>query len=208
MTTSKDNEWQRKSSDVFWGEIAPCDHVLQIYENDESFIDVLAGFVGGGINAGDSVIVIATENHLISLEKRLESFGIHIVPLVADLRYIPLSAEQTLEKFMVNGWPDEHLFLQTVSGILKKAKCKNRRVRAFGEMVALLWSKGLNGATVQLEHLWNRFREQEEFCLFCAYPRIGFTQSLPAAVQDICCTHSKLIDGATASMTEVVYLNN
>jgi NAD(P)H-hydrate repair Nnr-like enzyme with NAD(P)H-hydrate epimerase domain len=51
-------------SEIFWGEIAPCDHVLQIYEDDDIFLDALTGFVGGGINAGDAVIVIATATHL------------------------------------------------------------------------------------------------------------------------------------------------
>jgi len=28
---------------VFWGEISPCDHIVQIYEDDDSSIDLLNG---------------------------------------------------------------------------------------------------------------------------------------------------------------------
>jgi hypothetical protein len=35
--------------EVFWGEIAPCDHLVQIYEQEAAFMDSLEGFVGGGI---------------------------------------------------------------------------------------------------------------------------------------------------------------
>jgi len=27
------SDWQQSKADIFWGEIAPCDHVVQIYEN-------------------------------------------------------------------------------------------------------------------------------------------------------------------------------
>ncbi len=40
------NDWTVASEQIFWGEIAPCDHVVQIYENDEAFLDMLKGFVG------------------------------------------------------------------------------------------------------------------------------------------------------------------
>src|SRR5206468_1066853 len=132
MNTIENNEWKRTGTDIFWGEIAPCDHVVQIYENDGVFLDALAGFVGGGINQNECVIVIATETHLKALNMRLKSFGVNTETLINDDRYIPLNAEQTLSKFMVDGWPDENLFNKTVSEIIYKAGCRNRRVRAFG----------------------------------------------------------------------------
>jgi hypothetical protein len=198
--------WKISDAQVFWGEIAPTDHVVQIYDNEEVFIDTLAGYVGGGISTSDSVILIATQKHLASIERRLESFGIHVFHLIADNRYIPLDAEETLSKFMVNGWPDEELFLKTIASVLEKAKQNDRKIRAFGEMVALLWEQGLSGATVQLEHLWNNLAEREDFCLFCAYPKSGFTQDPVEAVKEICCTHSKVINGSIPSLKEILYI--
>ncbi len=61
--------------DVFWGEIAPCEHVVQIYENDENFLDLLSGFVSGGVNAGECAVVIATAAHLAALDQRLAALG-------------------------------------------------------------------------------------------------------------------------------------
>jgi hypothetical protein len=29
---SKVNEWENSNVQIFWGEIAPCDHLVQIYE--------------------------------------------------------------------------------------------------------------------------------------------------------------------------------
>jgi len=201
------NEMQLTRSEIFWGEIAPCDHVVQIYENDGIFLDALTGFIGGGINAGDAVIVIATDAHLKALHARLRSYGLHVDSLVSEDRYIPLNAEETLAKFMVNDWPDEILFMQTVSNLLERAGKKNRRIRAFGEMVALLWAQGHNGATLQLEHLWNKFSKQAQFCLFCAYPKTGFTEDMKDSILDICGCHSRVLEGSKSSVTEIIYHN-
>ncbi|MDO3628712.1 MEDS domain-containing protein [Mucilaginibacter sp. BT774] len=207
MIYPTDTYWKKSRADIFWAEIAPCDHVVQIYENQDVFLDSLSGFVGGGINAGECVIVIATAVHLHALKDKLESFGIKVDSLIDDDRFIAVDAEETLAKFMVDGWPNEELFIKTVSKLIDKAGLKQRRVRAFGEMVAVLWAQGNAGATVNLEYLWNRFCEKQSFCLFCAYPKSGFTHDINQSIDDICGCHSKMIDGNQQSLTHVLYKN-
>lgn len=197
--------WHKTSNQVFWGEIAPCEHVVQIYENDDVFLDLLCGFVSGGINVGESVVVIATEGHLKSLDDRLEAMGYRVSHLISKHQYIRLNAEETLARFMVNDWPDQNLFNHVVSEVIERAKADDRKVRAFGEMVAILWAKGQVGATMRLEQLWNKFCENEAFCLFCAYPQSGFTQDASESVMHICGAHSKMIAGVGKSTTEVFY---
>jgi hypothetical protein len=199
------NNWQQANPEVFWGEIAPCEHVIQVYENDDIFLDTLAKFAAVGIKSGECVIIIATQNHLQSLYFRLARYTINLQELIADEQYIPLEAEKTLDQFMVNGWPDEELFEQTISAIIERGSCKNRRIRVFGEMVALLWGKGKTGATVQLEHLWNRLCEQNELTLFCAYPKVGFTNDINNSMQTLCECHSKIIDGSEITPIGVLY---
>jgi hypothetical protein len=199
-------DWKNSKADVFWGELAPCDHVLQIYENESVFIDALAGFVGGGINSNDACVVIATPGHIAALEDCLISYGVSIPNLIADDRYFPLDAEELLSKFMIDGWPDATAFNRVISSLLSKARGKNnRKIRAFGEMVAILWAQGNSGATVNLEHLWNKFSEKEAFCLFCAYPKIGFTEQIADSIQHICSAHSKMINGGVKQLTEIFY---
>jgi hypothetical protein len=207
MESQKTNnhDWASAPEQIFWGEIAPCDHVVQIYENDEAFLTILTGFASSGINAHESVVVIATEVHLTALNKRLTELGYEISDLIQRNQYIPLDAEVTLSKFMVNDWPDEHLFGLVVKNILSQAKGHGGRVRAFGEMVAILWAKGYVGATVRLEHLWNKFCENETFCLFCAYPQSGFTQDAHESIRHICGAHSKMISGEVNRSKSILY---
>lgn len=199
------DSWKKSNLQIFWGEIAPCDHVVQIYENDKVFMNSLEGFVGSGFIAGDSVIIIATPEHLSILEKRLKNQGFDLDTLTALDRYIPLNAQETLSKFFVSKWPDETLFNEFVEKLLTRAQKNNGKVRAFGEMVALLWEKGYNGATVQLENLWNQLQKKDKFTLFCAYPKIGFTQDARDSLETICCSHTKVIDGKAKPSTEVYY---
>jgi hypothetical protein len=188
-------------AEVFWGEIAPSDHLVQIYEDDRAFMDTLEGFVIGGLRAGESVITIATKVHQKRLDERLALRGVDVATARALDNYISADAEETLSRFMVSGWPNERLFQEAVTELLSRARKGNRKVRAFGEMVAVMWARGQNGATVRLEHLWHSFCQAESFSLFCAYPRSGFTQNAVASIQEICAAHSKVVSGNPPSIS-------
>ncbi len=205
MTNINTGTWESSNLQVFWGEVAPCDHIVQIYENDSLFLGALEGFIGSGFLAGDAVIIIATTEHLEEIQRRLIHQGFNVGLLAARNQYITIEAEEMLSRFMINNWPDETLFLEAVTSLLQRAQQNNRKVRAFGEMVALLWQQGFNGATVQLENLWNKLQKKNEFTLFCAYPRIGVTQDMHASMEKICCEHNKIIDGSPRPSTEIYY---
>jgi hypothetical protein len=195
--------WKRAGMDVFWGEIAPCDHILQIYETDLEFITTLESFVTTGFDAGESVVVIATPEHLKALNLRLREKNHDLFSLSLQDQYIPMAADDVLAQFLINDWPDENLFYHLLTNLLLRARKKGRPVRAFGEMVAVLWSRGLSGATVRLEHLWSRYCEQEEFSLFCAYPKSGFTNDPITSINEICRCHSKVVAVREAEQQEL-----
>jgi MEDS: MEthanogen/methylotroph, DcmR Sensory domain len=179
---------------AFWAELSACEHFVQVYESDNVFLATLANFICGGLERGDAAIVIATEAHREALEARLVASGIDVDTCIDEDRYIALDAEQTLGRFMVNGWPDEDLFVSVIQGILRQARGSEARdVIAFGEMVALLWARGYSEATVRLEHLWQEICEKKLFQLFCAYPKIGFTEDPAVSIARLCDLHSKVL---------------
>jgi hypothetical protein len=159
------------SVQTFWGEIAPSEHIAQFYEHDGVLLDILTEFIGAGLKAGESVIVIATRAHFEALDQRLNSTGVNVAMTRLLDQYITLIADEALDKFMVNHWPDDRLFSDLVMGLIERARANGRPVRAFGEMVALLWARGDTAATIRLEHLWNSVSKSQTFSLFCAYSR-------------------------------------
>ncbi|HET6567748.1 MAG TPA: MEDS domain-containing protein [Rhodothermales bacterium] len=192
-TTDTTGSRQVNGPEIFWGEITPCEHLVQIYEDDGVFLDALEGFAAAGIKDGDAVVILATPVHLKGLEDRLRACGVDVDLAHSQGQYVPLDAEETLSKFMIEEWPDEDRFRQVITDLIARARSNGRQVRVFGELVAILWAQGRNGATVRLEHLWHALCESEAFPLFCAYPRIGFTQDASASIREICETHSRVI---------------
>ena len=56
MTRIYYDEAKRSRPDIFRGEIAACEHLVQIYQDEGVFMDSLEAFVAGGLKRGDSVI--------------------------------------------------------------------------------------------------------------------------------------------------------
>jgi hypothetical protein len=182
-----------RPSQTFWAEMSACEHFVQIYEADDVFMDTLAGFIGGALAQGHAAVVIATSAHRSELDRRLTIMGLNVEATKSNEQFLSLDAEETLTMFMVDGWPDDDKFTEVVRSILQRAGRDGRKVRAFGEMVALMWALGYCAATVRLEHLWHRLCEKESFSLFCAYPKSGFTENPSESIARVCAAHSKVL---------------
>ena len=179
---------------VFWGEMSPCAHSVQIYGNDAVFLEMLSQFAASGVRHGEAVIVIATPEHVAQLGIRLEGHGIDVRAAKAEDRLLLCDAEETLATFMAGGMPDEARFEAQVRALMARARGPGgRKVRAFGEMVAILWERHAYAATVRLEQLWTRLCEAERFELFCAYPREVFPKNASESISEICRLHSRVV---------------
>jgi anti-sigma regulatory factor (Ser/Thr protein kinase) len=111
--------------------------------------------------AGDGVpVVIATAPHRAALTAALGERE----------DAIWLDAAETLERFTWNGRIDRGRFDAVVGDVIRAATASGRPVRAFGEMVALLWDDGNLSAAIELEALWNDLLAAIPFSLYCAYP--------------------------------------
>ncbi len=200
-----ENDWRQVEADIFWREIVSADNVLQIYRDEKTLLDTLTGFVGGGIKEDDCIIVIATRKHLDELEERLSSYGIVVNALKSENIYVPIVAEEALSQFMIDGWPDEYRFAQTISAIVERSHQKKRNIRAFSEMVALLWMQGQKSATVLLGQFWNDFCEKSSILLFCAYPQLRLTEEELLSLRHFRDSHLILINGVETTVKKVFY---
>ena len=176
---------------------AAGEHILHFYSSESDLLDTLSAYVGEGLIAGESVIVIATPEHLRALRYRLEGTEADLIRAMFEDRYITLEASVALTSFLVEDVPDERLFEEMARTLLRRACVSNRRVRAFGEMVALLWARGNREGTVRLEQLWDKFCRNRGVTLLCSYPKTAFPDSLPSharkAESDIRAAHSLTI---------------
>jgi hypothetical protein len=94
----------------------------------------------------------------------------------------------------VSGAPDAERFTPLIGGIIEQTGSRFARVRAYGEMVDLLWQKGELAAALQLEELWNDLAKAHPFALHCAYAIDNFDRAAHCcALQGINHVHSQLL---------------
>lgn len=174
--------------------MSDTDHFVQFYEADGFLLNSLSGFIGSAINAGEGAIVVATADHRNDLDRLLASNGVDIEAARTLGRYRSLDAADTLAQFMVNGAPHPDRFQTVMSAVISSVTDGRSRIRAFGEMVAVLWAEGNYDAALQLEQLWNDLQKSHSFSLFCAYPIGGFggEQFVDSALH-VCSAHSRVI---------------
>ena len=160
-----------------WSELldraAPEEHVVQLYgRNDQLLTRNVSRYLAEGLRRGDALVVIATREHADAITRALTLGGADAGSASRDDRLIVLDARETLDRFLVDGHPDEHLFRDVVGGVLAEAhrRSSTGHVRAFGEMVGLLWVEGERGAATRLEEYWNDLLRGSACSLFCAYP--------------------------------------
>jgi len=191
---------------LFWTGLARADHVCQMYPTEATFLNALESYVASGLRHGESAVVIATAAHLHALEQRLRLGNwIDIDRARWEDRYIAVLAQETLDKFMVDDWPNVERFEQTVMQLIDRARGKQKReVRIFGEMVTLLWTRGKAGAVHRLEHLWHQIVKRENVPLYCAYPRSQFGPESLATVRQICAAHDKVLPDPMSSVVSGV----
>ncbi len=149
-------------------------HSVQFYEKDEFLISQLSRYVSSGLTSGETCLVIATSAHGAALLEELAKIGLNVEAQVAESRLILKDAADTLAAFMIGAAPDEALFRKALQSILTQALALDKPLRAFGEMVALLWASGEADAAVELEGLWENILAEKSIRLLCAYPLQGF----------------------------------
>ncbi len=168
-------------------------HFVQFYEQSPYLVDRVSAFIAPGLNAGEAAIVIATPEHRESIEVALEARGIDVAAMRQQGSYVDLDAAETMSLFMVDGQPDRRRFVQVIGGAITRARpmAQFPIVRAFGEMVALLWAQGRQSAAINLEELWNELLGHHPFSLMCGYPIEGLGEPDSPTVRQMMAAHSK-----------------
>jgi PAS domain S-box-containing protein len=154
-------------------------HSILFYEDESALLDHLNEFAGAWLGAGASCIVIATREHRQQLADCLRARGVNVDFAASRNRYVEMDAQETLSKFLIEGWPDRKLFFDVVEPQVRRAwaasirRCKT--IVGFGEMVALLWKQGKNEAAIEVEKLCAELAQRNSMTLHCAHPLGAFT---------------------------------
>jgi anti-sigma regulatory factor (Ser/Thr protein kinase) len=168
------------------------EHSVHYYDDDARFAEVAVAYLAAGLEAGERVIAVVTADHLRVIERGLVG-RVDVGAARAHGMLQTPDAARTLASFLVDGSPDPALFHEHVAQRVVEAGRDGTPVRAFGEMVALLWGAGNVVGAIELEDLWSTLLQREPFSLMCAYP----TASLPGAslveINRVCHQHDAVL---------------
>ncbi len=179
---------------VLLGRPAYGDHLVQVYEDDAFLAETLSYFVAQGLKDGDGVVVVARAARADELRRRLRGAAIDAADAEARGQLVVLDAELTLAQLMMNGVPDPRTFRQMLGNLLEGLSSRYGRVRAFGEMVDVLWQSADRCGAEKLEALWNEVLQEQRVALFCAYRMDPLREdSYGGPLESLCRHHTHLI---------------
>jgi hypothetical protein len=174
---------------------APCDHLVQLYTSDAAVASTVARFIAHGLASGEGVIGIMTGAHWTAIAGRLTAAGVDVAAAGARRQLTVCEARETLHRFMVDGMPDRTAMRATILGVLDSVReAGYTTVRAFGEMVDVLYRRGDLTAAIRLEELWNELLDDQRIALLCAYAVDAFDrESYKSTLPSIGHVHSHLM---------------
>ncbi len=173
-------------------------HLVQFYGHDEELAERVTGYLLEALGGGGVAVVIATGEHRREFEDRLSQALAGGAGELAAARdsgaYVAMDAGETVRELTADGRIDGAAFDRVIGGLIRQAGSGGRAVRAYGEMVALLWADGLVNAAIQLEEMWTELGRAQAFSLFCGYPAGSVTGGGHLdAFAAVCRLHSEVV---------------
>lgn len=176
-------------------------HAVQFYGDDASLFTTVTGFLSQGFVDGHPAILIATEEHRTAMLDHLRGRLIDVAKAQQVGRLIVLDAQRTLDLFMDQSMPDQERFEASVGKLIAgmlDGREDRIMIRAYGEMVDVLWKQGKSNAAIRLEMMWNKLSQRYGFALLCGYSMGNFYKETKG-FEDICRQHTHVIPARAES---------
>jgi hypothetical protein len=188
----------------------PHGHLVQFYDSgDLSLVRNVGHYLREGFKRRDGLLVIADAANAERFRQELEQAGIDVNLAIGNGQLYFADAQETLAQFMRTGQPDWHLFEMTVGTAMRRVRpgTLTGGLRAYGEMVGILWKAGQFSAAIRLEQFWNKLLGRSSFSLFCSYAIDVFGKDFHIASLDaLLCAHTHLLPGTNGNLEPAIDL--
>jgi hypothetical protein len=174
------------------------EHLVRFYDTDDELVNTVVPFLAAGLDADESVLVIATEHHRHAFERELALMDVGLEQAITAGTFVAVDATEILDFMQENGSGEitTDNFEASMGMLVRRHLASGRGLRVYGEVVALLWDRGEASAAVALEAMWNELQRRHPFRLFCGYPVVSAPAQLEA-VQRVCRAHSLVLPATT-----------
>ena len=148
-------------------------HEALYYSGDAPLLNQWASVAENALSADATFLLLATDVHEDRLRAMLQTRGVNVARAVRDGRYMWLSVDESLAKFMVGDRLDETRFWNSVTAVMfsaaRASTADHPYVVACGECAPTLCSQGNAEAAIRLEQLWHEVTRTYRLDTFCAY---------------------------------------
>lgn len=180
--------------------LTPLTHICEFYPTAADRIRSVCQFIVPGLIQGEAAVVIATFENLEMLKSSLILYAIDLNDVIESGQLILLDAHKTLEKFIRNDFIDYFLFFNLVNDLLGNVQENFSKIRAYGEMVDILYKTRNINLTLELESLWSEVSLQYKFSLLCGYTADNF-RGHHYHIKQICTSHTHLVSKGILEVT-------
>lgn len=193
--TGESNPWDHLIANA-----CPCDHIVQLYQDEDFLNRAVCRFAGAAIANGEGIILVPTLAHWNAFRPRLEAEGVDVEAARKRGQLTVVDADELMPRFMRNAMPDSPVFLGLAGEVIGQARAGGRyqKVRWWGEMVNVLWERGDVPASMNLEDLFDQLAKNNDIAIFCSFlmdnfdgevhahmlPRLGSNHSHLIPVED------------------------
>ena len=191
---------RRESWDQVVADAGPGDHIVQLYQDQEFLKGAVCRYIGAGLANGEGVILFSTLTHWDAFRSRLEAEAVDVHAAQQRGQLTMFDADELLARFMHGAMPDPPTFNGVVGNIIGQAHAGGsyQNLRAWGEMVNVLWERGDVSGSMNLEDLFDQLNKIVDIVMFCSFlmdnfngdvheamlPRLGMNHSHLIPVED------------------------
>jgi hypothetical protein len=168
------------------------DHIAQTYQDEAFLLEAVGHYVRAGLRRGEGVVLIMRKTHWTAL---VAQFGTLDLPAAVERGQVAsYDADEMLAGLMKVGVPDHDAFHRMVGNAIGRMRRSYPAVRAFGEMVDILWRDGRRAAAAELEKLWSDLVRTGPFALLCGYQVDPMDRAVYGGpFEALCNSHTHLI---------------
>lgn len=167
------------------------DHLVSFYEDATYLAASVRPFLLQGLDAGESVLVVATEEHREAFARALVGSGHDLAASRRAGRYRELDAERILARLSPGRALASDSFRTGIADAVTAMARTGAGFRAYGELSGLLWQRGDLGLALELEDRSNALLATVAAPIFCGYPLAAFdTVETTARFHDVCARHT------------------
>lgn len=170
------------------------EHIVQLFDSDESRAHVVAGFLADGLTGGARILIVVKARHWPAVTAQLTGRGIDVAAGVASGAIRVLDALHALDTFMNGDRPDRERFRVSIGSLVADlSNGDGAPPHIYGEMVEVLAEMANFAGAAQVEAFWNELAREYPFILLCGYSSDHFgPECNTRALHTICRAHTRI----------------